>query len=163
MATGQELTPGQNARPRGEEGNHAMATGQELTLGQNASLDIPCEPNNGNGQQHGAQVTGFRRSTDIFSDLKPSKSLKSYDSAWDDFLMHSKLRVDQKPTEEMVLGYFDYKWKAEKKSSSTLWSLYSRINKMVQIKYGFKLQVWPRLTMLLKRAQQLQAQSGFNF
>ena len=65
MATGQELTPGQNAWSRGEEGNHAMATGQELTPGQNASLDIRCEPNNGNVQQHGAQVTGFRRSTDI--------------------------------------------------------------------------------------------------
>ena len=40
MATGQELTLGQNAWSRGEEGNHAMATGQELTPGQNASLDI---------------------------------------------------------------------------------------------------------------------------
>ena len=40
MATGQELTPGQNARSRGEESKHAMATGQELTPGQNASLDI---------------------------------------------------------------------------------------------------------------------------
>ena len=40
MATGQELTPGQNAWSRGEEDNHAMATGQELTPGQNASLDI---------------------------------------------------------------------------------------------------------------------------
>ena len=49
MATGQELTPGQNAWSRGEEGKHAMAIGQELTPGQNASLDIRCEPNNGNG------------------------------------------------------------------------------------------------------------------
>ena len=29
-----------NAWSRGEEGKHAMATGQELTPGQNASLDI---------------------------------------------------------------------------------------------------------------------------
>ena len=89
MATGQELTRSgaecmvtwggrqachgywsrtnswQNAWSRGEEGKQAMAPGQELTPGQNASLDIRCEPNNGNGQQHGAQVTGFRRSTDI--------------------------------------------------------------------------------------------------
>ena len=36
MATGQELTPGQNAWSRGEEGNHAMATGPELTPGHNA-------------------------------------------------------------------------------------------------------------------------------
>ena len=42
-ATGQELTPGQNALSSGEEGKHAMATGQELTPGQNASLDIRCE------------------------------------------------------------------------------------------------------------------------
>ena len=54
MATGQELTPGQNAWSRGEESKHAMATGQELTPGQNASLDIRCEPNIGNGQQHRA-------------------------------------------------------------------------------------------------------------
>ena len=65
MATGQELTPGHNAWSCGEEGKHAMATGQELTPGQNASLDIRCEPNNGNCQHHGAQVTGFRRLTDI--------------------------------------------------------------------------------------------------
>ena len=54
MATGQELTPGQNARSHGEEGKQAMAPGQELTPGQNASLDLWCEPNNGNSQQHGA-------------------------------------------------------------------------------------------------------------
>ena len=33
MATGQELTPGQNAWLCGEEGKHATATGQELTPG----------------------------------------------------------------------------------------------------------------------------------
>ena len=38
MATGQELTPGQNAWSRGEEGNHAMATGQELTPGAECQL-----------------------------------------------------------------------------------------------------------------------------
>ena len=39
----QEHDPSQNAWSRGEEGNHAMATGQELTPGQNAGLDIRCE------------------------------------------------------------------------------------------------------------------------
>ena len=38
MATGQELTPGQNAWSRGKEGKHDMATGQELTPGQNECL-----------------------------------------------------------------------------------------------------------------------------
>ena len=78
MATCQELTPGQNAWSCGEEGKHAMATGQELSPGQNASLDIRCEPNNGNGQQHGAQVTGFRRSTDIVINKFSPKQIYVY-------------------------------------------------------------------------------------
>ena len=57
MATGQELTLGQNAWSRGEEGNHAMATGQELTPGQNASLDIRCEQCNSLAPQYATKVS----------------------------------------------------------------------------------------------------------
>ena len=52
MATGQELTPGQNAWSRGEEGKHAMATGQELT---------PPEPQGCSVNRLGAALFGDSR------------------------------------------------------------------------------------------------------
>lgn len=98
--------------------------------------------------------TTFRKPEEIFQEMVPNKSSKIYDLAWADFVKQSRLQEEQIPTEAHFLGYFDHLWKKEGKASSTLWSIYSRLNKMTMIKYGFKLQTWPRITMLLKNAQQ---------
>lgn len=93
----------------------------------------------------------MKRSADqIISSINPVKSAKKYDTNWDNFISFSNLPVDERPNEEHFLQYFDHLKNTKKLSSSTLWSIYSMTNHHYQLKFGQKLQMFPRLTMLLK-------------
>lgn len=83
----------------------------------------------------------------------PVKSVKRYDDAWNEFCKYHKLTetdLNNEPSEELMLQYFDHLKKTKAYASSTIWSVYSMINHKFQLVYGKKLQVYPRITMLLK-------------
>ena len=90
---------------------------------------------------------------DILEDMKPSKSSKAYDVAYDNFIKQVQLEHGVPPKEEQLLGYFDFLRHKKKLAPSSLWTVYSQLNRMVQLHHGFKLQRFPRITMLLKSAQ----------
>ena len=89
----------------------------------------------------------------IVSDILPLKSAKKYDENWEQFCSYVSLK-DKRPGEEDFLQYFDHLRHERKLASSTLWSIYSMINHHYQLHFGQKLQMYPRLTMLLKSFEQ---------
>ena len=92
-----------------------------------------------------------RSTTDIMSDAMPIKSNKRYDNVWNEFCEYHKLTDLQiEPSEELLIQYFDHLKKTKGFASSTIWSLYSMINHKFQLLYGKKLQVFPRINILLK-------------
>ena len=90
-----------------------------------------------------------RNASDIIQQIKPVKSAQKYDSAWKDFKQFTKLE-DQCPSEDNFIEYFDYLKNSKKLASSTMWSIYSMLNTNFQLMSGKKLQIYPRLQMLLK-------------
>lgn len=50
--------------------------------------------------------------------------------------------------------YFNYLHDGKKFKASTLWKTYGMLNHKHQAKYGSRLQLWPRIKMLLKRYNQ---------
>ena len=82
----------------------------------------------------------------ILDDMKPAKTSKAYDAAYEGFSKQVGLAPGHAPSEEQMMGYFDFLHKQKKMAPSSLWTVYSQINRMVQIQHGFKLQCWPRIT-----------------
>lgn len=90
---------------------------------------------------------------EILEDMKPAKSSKAYEVAYQNFAKHVGLEHGHPPSEVQLMGYFDFLRHQKKLAPSSLWTIYSQINRMVQLHHGFKLQRYPRITMLLKSAQ----------
>ena len=57
----------------------------------------------------------------------------------------------RRPTEEDYLQYFDYLHTEKKQEASSIWAIYSSLNSIHQREFAEKLQVYPRVTQLLKR------------
>ena len=95
----------------------------------------------------------------ILDNVAPSKSKSVYDKAWDTFKATLKAvkKIDDDfdsawiPGEEDYIQYFHHLHNERKMKSSSLWSIYSRLNNNHQRKFGIKLQTWPRITLLLKQ------------
>ena len=90
-----------------------------------------------------------RSANDIMQDAMPIKSNKKYNDSWNDFCEFLKLD-DREPTEDELLQYFDNLKNNKEYASSTIWSVYSMINHKFQLLFGKKLQIYPRITILLK-------------
>ena len=93
------------------------------------------------------------KSTDeIMKTAGPQKTSHLYDIAWEKF--QEFLGNTDQPGEDDYLKYFNYLHEAREFKSSTLWNTYAKLNSVHQRKYGSRLQLWPRLKVLLKRYQQ---------
>ena len=90
-----------------------------------------------------------RREIDaILNDLGPNKSKKAYDKEFSEFI--NFIQKNTEPSESDFLQYFDTLRRVKHLKASTLWSKYSMLNGTYHIKYGKRLQTYPRLTALLK-------------
>lgn len=92
---------------------------------------------------------------DILNDINPLKSKQRYEDRWKQFRVYTGSQ--DMPTEYDFIQYFDYLKRVEAKSYSTLWTIYSMLNYKHQALYGKKLQMYPRITVLLKSYE-----SGYN-
>lgn len=91
-----------------------------------------------------------RPADEILASVNPVKSAKKYDQTWQEFIKYSGINQGTKPTEENYLQFFDYLKNIKKYACSTIWSSYSKLNHKHQIYFGEKLQIYPRITHLLK-------------
>ena len=85
---------------------------------------------------------------EIMNNIAPLKSAHEYDLAWAKF--EAFRNNAEEPHEADYLKYFDYLHDGKKFKASTLWKNYGMLNNVHQRKYGTRLQIWPRLKMLLK-------------
>ena len=84
---------------------------------------------------------------EILNETIPKNSKELYVKRWLDF-MDFMGAPSRRPNEDDYLQYFDFLHN-EKKASS-IWSIYSSLNSIHQREFGEKLQVYPRVTQLLK-------------
>ena len=89
-----------------------------------------------------------RNVDEILSGSLPEKSKELYIKKWEEFVTFKGDR--EKPTETDFLQYFDYLRTNSKLKASSLWNTYSMLNAMLQREFGEKLQIYPRVTQLLK-------------
>ena len=95
-------------------------------------------------------ISIMKRSVDaLLSDSIPSKSRSTYEKAWKEFAEFVD-KPNEKPNEEDFLQFFDYLKTEKNFVASSIWAIYSRLNAMFQLKHGDKLQIYPRVTQLLK-------------
>lgn len=90
-----------------------------------------------------------RSAEEIMNDINPMNSVKRYDNSWSLFVSYVNLG-DRRPSEDEFIQYFHYLKNDRKLAASTIWSHYSMINHKYQTQTGQKLQMYPRITMLLK-------------
>ena len=93
--------------------------------------------------------TPRRSANEIMKGALPLKSNKKYEDTWKDFCDFVKLGSIE-PSEENFLQYFDHLKNQKKYAPSTTWSIFSMLNHKFQLLFGKKLQIYPRITMLLK-------------
>ena len=89
---------------------------------------------------------------EIMKSVGPMKSSHEYDLAWAKF--EEFRNSSDEPGEQDYLKYFHYLHDGREFKASTLWKTYGMLNSLHQRKYGERLQIWPRLKMLLKRYNQ---------
>ena len=89
-----------------------------------------------------------RSAEEILCSVKPVKSVKRYNKAWEDF--EAFVGSDERGEEEFI-RFFNHLYNEQNMASSTLWSVYSMVNYTYQMKTGCKLQIFPKLTMLQER------------
>lgn len=92
-------------------------------------------------------------SDDIAIEAIKEPSRKRYLKLWSEFKDKASNSGDfdmRMPTEDELADYFRYLRIEKKMSSSTIWTTYSILNSVVKAKYGKQLQIYPRLTLLLK-------------
>ena len=89
---------------------------------------------------------------EIMGSAGPLKSAQEYKLAWEKFEEFRK--STDEPQEQDYLQYFNYLHDGKNFKSSTLWKTYGMLNSQHQRKYGNRLQLWPRIKMLLKRYNQ---------
>lgn len=92
-----------------------------------------------------------RTAQEILNDINPVESKKRYEDHWKKFVEYSGMDSNMRePLEEDFLQYFDHLKRVKEYAASTMWSVYSMLNKTYQLKYGKKMQSFPRLQFLLK-------------
>lgn len=89
-----------------------------------------------------------RSASTIMEELNPVKSAKRYETTWLQFAEFCG--SNERPLEDHFIRYFDYLRREKSFQCSTLWSIYSMLNHKYQSLYGYKLQMFPRVTMQLK-------------
>lgn len=134
----------------GENNSYDVEHSTVTYLNFEAVSDIPVEYKSFNLNYETYHFVKMKRSAqNIIQELRPVKSAKRYDTAWKDFIEYSKLD-DQIPSEEHFIEYFDHLRNTKQYASSTMWSVYSMLNTNFQLMSGKKLQIFPRLQILLK-------------
>ena len=93
-----------------------------------------------------------KSAAEIMGSAGPQKTAHLYDIAWAKFEEYRG--VSDEPCEDDYVKYFHYLHEAKEFKSSTLWNTYAKLNSVHQRKFGNRLQLWPRLKMLLKRYNQ---------
>ncbi len=88
-----------------------------------------------------------RNPNEIIAEIGPQKSKERYDKSWSDFLAFCNTPT---PGESEYLQYFDYLKNAKGYKASSIWAEYSKLNSSHFIKFGSRLQQWPRISALLK-------------
>ena len=94
-----------------------------------------------------------KSANEIMNGLGPLKSADRYNLEWSKF-EEFRANPGEEPGEGDYIRYFDFLHEAKEFKASTLWKTYAMLNSMHQRKYGNRLQLWPRLKMLLKRYNQ---------
>ena len=89
-----------------------------------------------------------RKIDEILNDTLPGPSRDLYNKKWQEFKHF--VGEKSKPEEGDYLQYFDHLHTEKKFKASTLWSTYSMLNSIHQREFGEKLQMFPRVTQLLK-------------
>ena len=87
----------------------------------------------------------------VFLQIKDG-SRKAYKNAWEqlkEFSSNHKFEEDV-PGEVLLLEFFKFLREKKQLATSSIWTNYSYINSILKHKYGFKLQSYPRVTMLIK-------------
>lgn len=90
-----------------------------------------------------------RSSSEIIEEINSIESKKRYEDHWKNFIEYAEIGNNE-PDEDNFIQYFDYLRNTKNYAASTMWTNYSMINKMFQLKFGKKLQLYPRLKMQLK-------------
>ena len=91
---------------------------------------------------------------EIMKTCGPKKTSHLYDIAWERFQEFRGSSAADEPDEHDYLKYFDYLREGREFKASTLWCTYGKLNSVHQRKYGKKLQLWPRIKLLLNGYQQ---------
>ena len=100
-------------------------------------------------KQHIHATMSKRKIEDIIEESLPQTSKDIYLKAWKDFMEYTQ--SDGQPSEDDYIQYFDYLHRPPKNmKASSLWSLYSKLNSVSQMKYRFKLQNYPQLKAVSK-------------
>ena len=84
----------------------------------------------------------------ILEGTLPTESKTTYLKAWNDFI--KIMNIHEQPTEENFIKYFDFLRTEKQQKASTIWCTYSKLNSIYQRNFNQKLQIYPRLTQLLK-------------
>ena len=85
----------------------------------------------------------------ILQEISPHTTGKRYEARLNQFCEFVDLR-DRKPGEDDFITFFDHLKKDKHFAANTLWTVYSMLNNKMQLLFGEKLQIHPRLTILLK-------------
>ena len=84
----------------------------------------------------------------IMEESLPPHSKENYLKAWTEFMNFTETNGEQ-PTEADYLQYFDYLHRPPKNfKASSLWSIYSKLNSVSQMKYRIKLQNYPQIKIV---------------
>ena len=88
---------------------------------------------------------------EAFSQIK-DKNRKEYIKAWQELKdLYSRYKFEEDhPNEEAIISYFNHLRLEKKMATSSIWTFYSYINSVTNSKYGWQLQSYPRITMVIK-------------
>lgn len=86
---------------------------------------------------------------EVTKEILPSKSRKIYEQQYETFLKWCREKEVTNFSEDALLVFFSEK--AKKVASSTIWSHYSMIKTMLNVKHNIDLSKFSKLTSLLKR------------
>jgi integrase len=102
---------------------------------------------------------------EVFEQFSDDKSRKAYRRCWERFVAYNSEFdfEDGPPGEELLTAYFKYLRFEKKTKSSSVWTFYSYINSVMKRKYSFKLQEFPRLTMMIKGFVQDEKNKAMTF
>ena len=88
---------------------------------------------------------------EVFAQIK-EKSRQAYVKSWQEFKKFNTGHdfEDDHPGEEAIIDFFNHLRLEKRMATSSIWTLYSYLNSVMKRKYGWKLQSFPRITMVIK-------------